>query len=209
GDPVVVGLAQAEGEPRIEVVPSDETEAGGGEEHGDVHALHLHAHHLCHRVVAALDGEVEPPRVGQPRARQGLRAVGVRGARPRALAVLLQLGVLGGRQAVDDDGAPTRAAVLADGKDDALFESRVEVAPEQVGRFHDVHVAIHEPESVFHDALRVMGNAWNLDWPDMAAYAGPARLYRRAQLSQRIFALDLSLTPSRCVNSSMAVGKSP
>ena len=41
----------------------------------------------------------------------------------------------------------------------------------------------------------------------MAAYAGPARLYRRAQLSQRILALDLSLTPSRCVNSSMAVGK--
>ena len=74
-------------------------------------------------------------------------------ARAGPLPVLLQLGVLGGRQAVDDDGAAAGAPVLADREDDAVLESRIQVALEQVGRFHDVHVAVHESQSILHRAL--------------------------------------------------------
>src|SRR5262249_6012579 len=41
------------------------------------------------------------------------------------------------------------------------------------------------------------------------ATQAPVKLYRRAQLSQRILALVLSPTPSRCTNSWMATGNSP
>ena len=44
---------------------------------------------------------------------------------------------------------------------------------------------------------------------ERADYLSPVRLYRRAQLSQRILAFDFSDTPSRWTNSSMATGKSP
>ena len=49
---------------------------------------------------------------------------------------------------------PWRAApILADREDDAVLESRIQVALEQVGRFHDMHVAVHESQSILHRAL--------------------------------------------------------
>ena len=46
GDPVVVGLAEAERQQRVEVVARDQAEPGRREQHRDVDALHRHAHHL-------------------------------------------------------------------------------------------------------------------------------------------------------------------
>ncbi len=108
-DPVVIGLAEGEGEPGVQMVASDQAEAGGGEEDGDVHPFHGHAHHLGLGIVVTLDGEVEATRVGQARARERLGAIGC--PRPAALAVLLQLGVHRGGQAVDDDHAAARTPV--------------------------------------------------------------------------------------------------
>ena len=102
-DPVIVGLAKGHRESGIEVVAGDEGEAGGRIEHRDVDALDRHAHHLGLGVVLALDREVQPAGVGEPRARERLRAV--RDARAVPLPVLLQLGVHRRGQPVDDDRA--------------------------------------------------------------------------------------------------------
>ena len=44
-------------------------------------------------------------------------------------------------------------AVGVDGKLHPAPEPRIEVPLEQIWRLHDVHVAVDEPEPVFHDAL--------------------------------------------------------
>src|SRR6185295_16714823 len=90
----------------------------------------------------------------QPRARERLRALGPAGLEP--LAMLLHVGVAGAGQAVDDRlrrGATLRLAVGADRAEHAVTELRIEVALEEVGRLHDVHVRVHEPESIFHRTL--------------------------------------------------------
>src|SRR5205809_976469 len=46
-DPVVVGLAEGQGEPRVHVVAREQAQAGRRIEDGDVHALHLHADELA------------------------------------------------------------------------------------------------------------------------------------------------------------------
>ena len=74
-DPVVVGLAERERELGIQIVARDEAEARRGIEHRDVDAFHLHAHHLSFGVVVALDREIQPAGVGEPRARQRLGAL--------------------------------------------------------------------------------------------------------------------------------------
>ena len=149
-DPVVVGLAQGEGEMRVHVVAGEEAQPRGRIEDGDIHALDPHAHDLRHRVVLALDGEIEAPRVGEPGSRERLGAVGAAGRPP--LAILLQLGVHGGVQAVDDDGAALRAPVGADGQAHPAPELGLQILLEKIRRFHDVHVAVDEPEPIFHDA---------------------------------------------------------
>jgi hypothetical protein len=152
-DPVVVRLAQGERELGIHVVAGDEAQAARRVEHRDVHAFLLHAHDLRLGVVIALDGEVQPACVGQPRPGEGLGALG-RSA-PDALPVLLQVGVRGG-QPVDEGeagGAPKRAAVRAHGHADAMLELRVQIPIEEIGRLHDVHVGVDEAQSVFHLTL--------------------------------------------------------
>src|SRR5215470_11328546 len=136
---------------RVHVVAGEEAQARGGEEDGDVDALHGHAHDLRHGIVLALDREIEAPRVGQARARERLGAV--RGARLAALAVLLQLGIHCCGQAVDDDGAALGPAVAGDGQEHPAPEPWIEVLLEKIRRLHDVHVAVDEPEPIFHDAL--------------------------------------------------------
>src|SRR5262249_39114642 len=150
-DPVVVRLAEGQREMRVHVVAGEEAQARGGEEDGDVDALHGHAHDLRHGIVLALDREIEASRVGQARARERLGAV--RGARLAALAVLLQLGIHRGGQAVDDDGAALGPPIGADGQLHSTPEPRIEVLLEQIRWLHDVHVAVDEPEPIFHDPL--------------------------------------------------------
>ncbi len=150
-DPVVVGLAEREGELGVHAVAGEKAQSRRRVEHRDVHAFHLHARQLRLRVIVALDREIETPRVGQARARERLGAVRAAGLVP--LAVLLQLGVHGRRQAVDHDGAPLGATVGAERQADAAPEGRIEIRREEVRRLHDVHVAIDEPEPVLHDVL--------------------------------------------------------
>ena len=152
-DPVVVGLAEGQREQGIQVVARDEREAGGRVEDRDVDPLHIQPHDLRLGVVVALDGEVQPAGVGDPRSREGLSAL--RRARAAPLPVLLQVGVRGG-QPVDEDQAgraATRAAVDSHRHADAVLERRVQIALEEVRRFHDVHVGVDEPEAIFHDIL--------------------------------------------------------
>jgi hypothetical protein len=93
-DPVVVRLAEGQRELRVEIVAGDEGQPRRRVEHGNVDPFHRHAHHLGLGVIVALDGEVEPARVEDPRARQELRAL--RLAPTHALAVLLEVHVGGG-----------------------------------------------------------------------------------------------------------------
>src|SRR5260370_3870206 len=116
---------------------------------GDTRDLAPHAYVVGARVVLPLDGEIEAPRVGEPGSRERLSAVGAAGRPP--LAVLLQLGVHGGGQAVDDDGAALRAPVGADGQAHPAPEPGLQVFLEKIRRFHDVHVAVDEPEPILHD----------------------------------------------------------
>src|SRR5262245_59751770 len=152
-DPVVVGLTERQRELGIEVVTGDERQPGRRVQHRDVDAFHRHAHHLSLGVVLAVDREIEPAGVGQPRAGQGLRTV--RDTRAIALPVLLHLGVPRGGQTVDDDRPPPRPAVGAHLEQDTVLEPRVQVAIEEVHRLHDVHVAIDELQAVFHPVLLV------------------------------------------------------
>jgi len=150
----------------IEIIAAEEGEAGGRVEHRDVHPFHLHAHDLGLGVVVALDGEVQPAGVEEPRSRERLAALGGAGAVP--LPVLLQVGVRDGHPVDDDQAggpAPRRAAVGAHRHADAVFELGVQIALEEVGRFHDVHVGVDEPEAVLHGILlrvtRLSGRPWD------------------------------------------------
>src|SRR5262249_57556079 len=62
------------------------------------------------------------------------------------------------RQPIDQD-LPGRAAigpaVRADPHADAVLERRIEIAVEQIRRFHDVHVGVDEPKSILHGVLLV------------------------------------------------------
>src|SRR5439155_25670774 len=101
--------------------------------------------------VVALAREIQPTRVEDPRAREWLAALRRAGTMP--LPVLLQVGVRD-RHPVDDDQAgspaPSRSAVGSHRYADAVLKLRVQVALEEVGRFHDVHVGVDEAEAVFH-----------------------------------------------------------
>jgi hypothetical protein len=152
-DPVVVGPAEGQRQLWIQVVARDQAEPGGRVEHRDVDPLDGHRHHLRLGVVVALDREVEPVGGLKPRAGQRLGAVGADSARAAALAVLLHLRVHGGGQPVDDDGAALGAPVRADRKNHPVAEPRVQVPLEEIGRLHDVHVRVDEPEIVFHHTL--------------------------------------------------------
>src|SRR5262249_42034421 len=119
-------------------------------EHGNVDPFHHHAHDLGLGVIVTGHGEVEPARVEDPRARQELRALRVAAA--HALAVLLEVHVGGGKPI--DQRQPRRAAlgppVAPDLHGHAVLELRVEVALEEIGRLHHVHVGVDEPEPIFH-----------------------------------------------------------
>jgi len=39
-------------------------------------------------------------------------------------------------------------------------ELRIEIPLEEIGRFHDVHVGIDEPETVFHEVLLAFAAGW-------------------------------------------------
>jgi hypothetical protein len=70
--------------------------------------------------------------------------------------VLLHIGVARPRQPVDDDLGGGRALGTAVGADRDLHpvpERRVQIPLEQIGRLHDVHVGVDEPQAVFHDTL--------------------------------------------------------
>ena len=135
------------------MITRDEAQTGGGVEHRDVDPFHLHSDHLSLGVVLALDREVEPAGVGEPRAGERLRAVGAAGAAP--FPVLLQLGVLRRREAVDHDRAAPRLAVGPDRRRHAVLEPWIQIPLEQIHRLHDVHVAIHKPQSILHATLPV------------------------------------------------------
>jgi hypothetical protein len=77
----------------------------------------------------------------------------MRAAGPRALPMLLQLGVHGCRQVVNDDRASLRAAIHSNRQDDPAPVPRVQVPLKQVWWLHDVHVAVDEPKAVLHDDL--------------------------------------------------------
>ena len=141
--PVVVRAAEALGEERVHAVARDEAEAHGGEEDGDIDAFHLHAHHLGDGVVVALDGEAQVRRGA--RARERLTLIGGDGL--AAFPVLLQVVVAGPGQAVDRHLCAARPS---GGADDPVTELGVEVAVEQIGRLHHMHIAINEPQTVFH-----------------------------------------------------------
>jgi hypothetical protein len=130
----------------------EQAQAGGRVEDRDVHALDRHAHHLRLGVVVPLDREVEPVRPLQPRAGERLGAVRARGPAPAALAVLLQLGVHRGGQAVDDDRAALGPPVGPDRQDHPVAKLRIQVPLEEIGRLHDVHIGVDEAQVVFHGA---------------------------------------------------------
>jgi hypothetical protein len=141
--PVVVGAADRIGELRVHVVAREKRQAGGREQHGDVDALHLHADDLRFGVVAALDREHDV-----------LVAAGA-DQRPANAIVLRDVAVVAGRRAVEKpQGPPAHAGAAAvdrlHRRGDPRFERRVEVFVEQVGRLHDVHVAIDEAVAFFH-----------------------------------------------------------
>src|SRR5437879_5921409 len=81
------------------------------------------------------------------------------------LAVLLDVGVRN-RHAVDDDqtggGAATRASVRSHRDADPVLELWIEIALEEIGRLHDVHIGIDEPKAVFHQILLALTFAGEL-----------------------------------------------
>ena len=141
--PVVIGAADRGRELRIHVVARQERQAGRREQHGDVNPLQFHPHDLRLGVIAALDRK-HHVRVGALRDERAADAV-----------VLRSVAVVAGRGAVEEpQRAPAhagRAAVdPAQRRGDARFELGVEVFLEQIGRLHDVHVAIDKPMALFH-----------------------------------------------------------
>jgi hypothetical protein len=131
---------------RVHIVASEEGQPDGREQHGDVDPLHLHADDLRLGVVAALDRE-HYVLVGAARD-QG----------PAGPVVLRDVAVVAERGAVEEpQGAAAHAGAAA--VDPALrgghpvLEGGVQIIIEQVDRFHDVHVAIDKPMTLFHDVL--------------------------------------------------------
>ena len=144
--PVVVGPANCRRELRVHIVPRQERQTGGREQHRDVDALHLHAHDLRLGVIAALDREHHVG-VGAARHERAARTV-----------VLRDVAVIAGRCAVEEPERPAaharRAAVAAPHRGgDAVLEGRIEIFVEQVRRLHDMHVAIDKPVSLLHPTL--------------------------------------------------------
>src|SRR6185436_2472562 len=66
------------------------------------------------------------------------------------LAVLLHVEIARRRQPVDHDRPALRPPVGPHRQQYALAEARVEIALEEIGRLHDVHIGIDEPQVVFH-----------------------------------------------------------
>src|SRR5262245_23725101 len=66
-DPVVVGLAQGQGDLWVHSVAGSETETAGSEQDGSLDAFHLHRHDLRVSVVISFAGEAQPS--GRSRAR--------------------------------------------------------------------------------------------------------------------------------------------
>src|SRR5215475_5205960 len=68
-DPVVVGLAQGQGELWIHSVARDEAEATSREQDGNINSFHLHRHDLGFGVVTSFDGEAQPSSRSRARGR--------------------------------------------------------------------------------------------------------------------------------------------
>ena len=144
--PVVVSPADRRGELRVHVVTAEEGEPHGREQHRDVDPFHLHAQDLRLGVVAALDRE------------HHVLVGATRDQRPAGPVVLRDVAVVAERGAVEEpQGAAAHAGAAA--VDAALrgghpvLKGGVEIIIEQVDRFHDVHVAIDKPMTLFHDVL--------------------------------------------------------
>ena len=71
-NPVIIGLAQGQREPRVHMVAGNQAETGSGEEDRDINALDLHAHHLCFGIVVARNSKIEPTLLSNPGARKRL-----------------------------------------------------------------------------------------------------------------------------------------
>ena len=64
--------------------------------------------------------------------------------------MLLELVIDRGRLTVDHDHAAHRLAVGSDGTRHPVAKRGIQVAIEQIGGFHDVHVTVDESQSIFH-----------------------------------------------------------
>jgi len=144
--PAVVSPADRGGELRVHVVAAEEGQPDCREQHGDVDPLHLHAHDLRLGVIAALDREHHV-------------LVGPAGNQRSAGAVVLRdVAVVAERGPVEQpQGSPAHAGAAAIHSalrgGHPILERRVEIFIEQVDRFHDVHVAVDKPMTLFHGML--------------------------------------------------------
>ena len=142
-DPVVIGAADRGRELRVHIVARQERQPGGREQYRDIDAFHRHAHDLRLGVVAALDGE------------HHVRVGAFRDKGPTDAVVLRNVAVIAGRGAVEipqrTAAHPGRTAIHSPyRRGHAMLEFGVEVFIEQIGRLHDVHIAIDKAITVFH-----------------------------------------------------------
>ena len=150
-NPVVVGLAQRERQQRIEVVPGDQPQTRSSDRA-----------RRCRRLPSPCPS---PAPRGRSRARPRSRDGRCRRCASPTSGCVLCVSPRRTRfrycwRSMSDVGCPSidretrwpalRPAVGSHLHGHAVPELRIEIPVEEIGRLHDVHVGVHEPETIFH-----------------------------------------------------------